>query len=458
MPSTIPRAAALGVAASLSFLPFVTEALQQPAASAAAAPVALTRVTVIDPQAGSTQPNMTVLVRDGRVASVTATGAALPGGVQQFDAAGKFLIPGLWDMHVHLSYSTGSALPVYIANGVTGVRDLGSDLAQIDDWRAHINAGTLIGPRIIRAGPMVNGQSFNQYQLVTNGPEQARGIVRTLKQVGVDFVKIHRRVPRDDYFAIVDETKKQGLTLVGHIPMTVRPEEASDAGQLIEHTETLFEGTFSEGMEDAKLPDAIRAFRAKDAAALFARFVRNQTPVTPMIGLWRMLAEPPPGGPLSDPRLKYTARSRRELLASQLAMTKEQLDLIARRYLEYRETVRMMNRAGVLLLAGTDSSVPPRIPGFALHEELMTLVDAGLTPLEALRTATVNAARILKKTDDFGTVAPGKVADMVVLDANPLEDIRNTQRIAAVIARGKLLRRGDLDGLLKLTEELASRN
>lgn len=271
-------------------------------------------------------------------------------------------------------------------------------------------------------------------------------------------MKIHRRVPRDDYFAIVDETRKQGLTLVGHIPMTVRPEEASDAGQLIEHTETLFEGTFSEGLEEAQLPDAIKAFLAKDAEALFARFVRNQTPVTPILAAWRMLADPPAGGPLADPRLKYTARSLRDWAAAQPAITKEDLALIARRYAEYRETVRRMNRAGALLLAGSDTAVPPRIPGFSLHDELMALVDAGLTPLEALRTATVNPAKVLKNENDFGTIAPGKVADLVLLDGNSLEDIRNTRRIAAVVTGGKLLRRSDLDALLKLVETLASRN
>ena len=141
-------------------------------------------------------------------------------------------------MHVHLSWTTASALPLLVANGVTCVRDLGSDLAQIDAWRAEIAAGVRVGPRMVRAGPILNGQSFNRYQLVTGNPDQARGIVRALKQVGVDFIKVHRRVPRDSYFTIVDEARKQGLALVGHIPMTVTPEEASDAGQLIEHTET----------------------------------------------------------------------------------------------------------------------------------------------------------------------------------------------------------------------------
>jgi imidazolonepropionase-like amidohydrolase len=171
-----------------------------------------------------------------------------------------------------------------------------------------------------------------------------------------------------------------------------------------------------------------------------------------------MLAEPPPGGFFSDPRLKYTARSKRDAIASQLAMSKEQLDLTARRYLEHRETVRTMNRAGVVLVAGTDSSVPPRIPGFALHDELVALVDAGLTPLEALRAATINAATVMKKTDDFGAIARGKRADMVLLEANPLDDIRNTQRIAAVVFRGQLLQRADLDRLLALAEAIGSRN
>jgi len=443
---------------ALSLVPATLTGLA-PQAPSGAPPLAITHVAVIDTVTGSIQRDMNVLVRDARVTSVQPGSAPLPPGAEQFDGRGRFAIPGLWDMHVHLSWATSSALPAFVATGVTGVRDLGSDFEEIGAFRTKIDAGLIDGPQIFRAGPMLNGQSFNQWQLVTTNPQQARGIVRALKQGGVDFIKVHRRVPRDDYFAIVEEAKAQGLAVVGHIPMTVTPEEASDAGQLIEHTDTLFEGTLSGGLAQRQLPnaDVIRKFRANGAEALFARFVKNGTPLTPTLIPWRAIVGAQEGAP-PDPRLRYVARSLRATVAKAPPLPPQVRQIIAENYAEYREVVRMMARAGVTLVAGTDTSTAPAVPGYFLHDELMALVDAGVTPLQALQAATVNAARIMKKDDRWGTIAAGKQADLVLLDGNPLDDIRNTQRIAGVVLRGKLLRRPDLDRLLKSAEELANRN
>ncbi len=421
-------------------------------------PIAITRVTVIDTESGSARPDRTVLVRDGRIVSVEASGSRAPSGATVLDGRGKFLIPGLWDMHVHLSWTTSSALPVLVANGVTGVRDLGSNLTEIDDWRGRIAAGVLVGPRIVRVGPIINGRSFNRFQLVTESPEQARGIVRALKQVGVDAIKVHRRTPRDAWLAITDEAKKQGLRVVGHIPMTVRPEEASDAGQLIEHTETLYEGTFSVDLAEERLADSIRRYRVSGAAdSLFARFVRNGTSVTPMLVPWRYLIEHPDTSAFADPRMRYVARSFKDAARKgPPPITAAQLPGAKRTYEEFRQTVGQMHRAGVMLLTGSDIAAT-RIPGFLLQEELVALVDAGLSPIEAIRAATLNPAKAMGKEKDFGSITAGKVADLVLLDANPLDDIRNTQRISAVVLGGKLLRRADLDAQLRLGEELASR-
>jgi imidazolonepropionase-like amidohydrolase len=429
-------------------------------------PIAITHVAVVDLEKGLLAPDRTVLVRDGRIESVGPSSGKPPKGATIVVGRGKFLIPGLWDMHVHLSWTTESALPMLVAHGVTGVRDLGSDLAQIDAWRAEIATGVRVGPRIVRAGPILNGRSFNRYQLVTAGPEQARGIVRALRQVGVDLIKVHRRVERDAYFAIADEAKKQGLPLVGHIPMTVSPEEASDQGQLIEHTETLFEGTFSAALKPEELPGAIARFRSEGADALFARFVRNHTPVTPALVPWLELLETPRAQKARDPRIRgsydprmrFVARSLRKAEPDAPSMTREELAVIERTFEEYRLVVGQMNRAGVELLAGTDLAAD-RLPGFSLHDELALMAtSAGLTPLEALRTATSNPARVLKKESDFGSVAPGKLADLVLLKGNPLERIQNIGRIDAVILAGKLLRKPDLEALFKLGEEMASRN
>jgi imidazolonepropionase-like amidohydrolase len=437
--------------------------------------LAITHVTVVDTMGGPAQQDVTVVIRNRRIASIEKTGStSVPKDAQQVDGRGKFLIPGLWDMHVHLSWSTSSALPALVANGVTGVRDMGGRLSEIDEWRMKIAAGLLVGPRIIRAGPMLNGQKFNSYQMVPGNPDETRGVVRALKEVGVDFIKVHRRLPKDSYFAAIDEAKRQGLQLVGHIPMTVTPEEASNAGQAtIEHTETLFEGTFSAGLKEGQLPAAIRRFRSEasekgdplslgegrgQGKKLFAQFVKNGTVVTPTLATWRFTIQSLDPSTPEDPRSRYVALSlRKEAQKGAKSVSPEMLAGMKETFAELREVVRQMNRSRVTLMAGTDTA-GPRIPGFGLHDELAILAEVGLTPLQVLQAATLIPARLMKNTSDFGTVETGKIADLVLLDADPLDDIRNTQRISAVVIGGKLLLRADLDELLREAERLASKN
>lgn len=427
---------------------------------AAPQPMAIEHVTVIDTAGGSALQDGTVLIRDGRIERIGKSGeVAIGRGMRVVDGRGRFLIPGLWDMHVHLSWTTSSALPVLLATGVTGVRDMGGRLGEIDAWRTRIDAGLLAGPRIVRAGPILNGRSFNPLQLAVATPEEARGIARALKHVGVDFIKTHRRMPRDGYFALVDETKKLGLPLVGHVPMTVTPEEASDAGQAtLEHTETLFEGTFSVPLKEGELSGAIARFRAEAADALFARFVKNGTFVTPTLVAYRSTLEAVDPSLPTDPRARYVASSlKREASRRVATETAPEIADVKRTFAELIEVVRQMRRDGVTLLAGSDVA-GPRIPGFSLHDELALLVEAGSTPLQALQAATLNPARLLGKLGDYGAVQPGRVADLVLLDGNPLEDIRNTTRIASVVVGGRYWPRPELDALLAEGERLALQN
>lgn len=420
-------------------------------------PLVISHVTLIDTTGTAPREDMTVVIAGDRIAQVDKTAnVKIPRGAQVLEAKGKFLIPGLWDMHVHLSWTTASALPVLVANGVTGVRDMGGRLGEIDEWRTKIAAGLLVGPRIVRAGPILNGQKFNSFQMVTGNPDETRGVVRALKEVGVDFIKVHRRMPRDSYFALIDEAKKQGLAVVGHIPMTVTPEEASDAGQAtIEHTETLFEGTFSPALKDQKLSGAIRQWRSAEGEKLFARFAKNNTVVTPTIATYRStIGSLDPSSP-PDPRSRYVALSlKKEAQKRAKPVSDEELGDWKRTFAELREVVRQMHQSGVTLMAGTDVA-GPRVPGFSLHDELDMLVQCGLTPMQALQAAALTPARVLNKAEDFGTVASGKFADVVLLDANPLEDIRNTQKIRAVVLNGRLLGRRELDRLLAEAEASA---
>jgi imidazolonepropionase-like amidohydrolase len=434
-------------------------AMPQAQVSRAPAPpvVAITHVTVIDTAKGTALPDMTIVVRGERITSVEHA-PSTPADARVIDGKGKFVIPALWDMHTHLSYARASALAALAAMGVLYVRDVGSNLAEIDMWRGQIAANAITGPTILRAGPILNGQESNRYHLVIANAADARMAARALKKAGVDVFKTHRRTSRDAYFALADEAKLLGVPLVGHVPMTVSPEEASNAGQqTIEHVETLFEGTFATSHGGQVRASDIAEWRASPAAAaLFATFVRNHTAVDPtLIAVGYLARTFDSTNP--DPRLKYLARSalmlRGELLAAVPAVQKEGTPPLIR---ENEAVALQMQRAGVTLVTGTDVSfVHP--PGFSLHDELDMLAEAGLTPAEILRAATINCANLFPSLD-AGAVAAGKRADLVLLNGNPLLDIRNAHDIHAVIARGRPLTRAALDRTLADAASLAATN
>jgi imidazolonepropionase-like amidohydrolase len=364
-------------------------------------PFSIANVGVVDVAGGRVVPDQTVVVRDARISFGAGEGALI-------DGRGRFLIPGLWDMHVHLCWKGEGVLSTLVEHGITAVRDLGGHLDELDAWRATIDAGTRLGPRIWRAGPILNGASFNEFQRVIADAGEARAAARELADAGVDFLKTHRRTSREAYFALIDEGRKVGLDVVGHIPMEVTPQEAAESGQeTIEHTETLFEGTFDAARTEP-LATAIRRFRAEEADELFAHIAENGVVFTPTLAPWALVLDGPP----SDERAEW-----------------EKL------FPEFLALVGQMREAGVPLVAGTDLAAD-RPAGITLHRELKLLVEAGLTPAEALRSATLLPALLLGEGDNLGTVEPGKLADLVLLDGNPLEDISNISRIHTVIARG----------------------
>jgi len=359
-------------------------------------------------------------------------------------------------MAVHLSWTTSSALPLLVANGVTSVRDMGGRLEQIDDWRTKIAAGLLVGPSIMRVGPMLNGKSYNQFQMAIGTPEESRGVVRTLKFIGADGINLERRVQRATYFSLLDEARRQSLPVGGHVPLEITPREATDSGQAtIENVETLFDGTFSAGLKDEEMPAAVDRFISSGAAdSLFLRFVRNHTGVTPVIAMFAWTIAQSDSAATPDPRLRYVAKSFRGMLQQQ-RLSASDLNILKPRVPTFLRAVGRMNRDSVMLLAGTDIA-GARIPGFSLHDELAMLVTAGLTPMHALQTATINPAVVLNQTKDRGTVETGRIADLVLLEKNPSQDIRNTTQISAVVLRGRLFTRADLDALLVLGQRLAN--
>lgn len=378
--------------------------------------LALIHVTVIDCTGAAAKPNSTVVIIGSRIHAVGPTESTeIPAGARVVEANGKFLIPGLWDMHGHLTDATEDAFPLLILNGVTGVRDMGGDLAQIDRWRSEIDRGSRVGPHIIRAGPFVDGPKEGVLnRLTVRTPEEARQAVHELKAKGVDFIKVHNGLAPAAFFALMDEARREHMPVAVHLPQGVSSAEASDAGAAtLEHIETINESAlWRKGATAKTVEQALEENLGPTGQELFQRFAKNRTWYVPTLVayergfvLWS-----------NDPRS----------LKPRMNVHQKHIELVA-----------MMHKAGVQIMAGTDFSDWALVPGIDLHNELALLVEAGFTPLEALQAATLNPAKFLGKTETFGTIQVGRVADLVLLDADPLEDISHTRKIRAVVLGGK---------------------
>lgn len=446
--------------------------------------LAFTHVTVIDMTGAPPRSDMTVVVAGERITAVGPAGQVrIPAGAQVVDAAGKFLIPGLWDMHFHVKEAERT-FPLFVANGVTGVRNMGGDFQRLFEWREAVASGRLVGPRLVACGPVIDGpQPANpDHALAVGSAQEARQAVDFLKRSGADFVKVYDGVPRAAYFAVVEEAKRQGLPFVGHVPRAVTMAEASEAGQKsVEHLGTFLEG--SSTAEDelrawpappvkdgdfSAIPARIAArgnrmldtYSGQKAARLLALLARNHTWQVPTLLAKQVNAFVDDISQVRDPRYRYIPASVREGWSPDQNFfyryrTPEFIAYQKRLFQKEVETVGAMSRAGIPLLAGTDGG-PYTVPGFGLHQELALLVKAGLTPLAALQAATINPAKFLGESDTLGTVERGKIASLVLLEANPLEDISNTERIDAVVVRGRFFPRSVLRMMLANVEKAAN--
>jgi hypothetical protein len=447
----------------------------------------ITNVNIIDTRQGLTSPNLTVVIKNGRIDSIAKHAMiASSQKTQVVNGTGKYLIPGLWDMHAHSAggpaapWNEKVILPLYIANGITGIRDMGGNLQLLQQREQSIQRGELLGPHMYISGPFLNGGKPYEYTITTNSPQEGRAAVDKLAGEHVDFIKILSNLPRDTYFAIAEESKKQKLTFAGHVPESISAADASAAGQRsIEHLSGL---TIACSREESELrrqraaaiekgdnaayhAAGVRSLDTYDpekARTLFAEFKKNETWQVPTLSWWRVQSQIDSLS-ASDPLLKYvpaSARKDKEWNLDQIrqSATPELVADLKRAMTRYIELTRGLHEAGVPIMAGTDSPDPWVFPGFSLHDELELLVDAGFTPAQALRAATYNPAEFIGKSSDYGMAEKGLVADLVLLDANPLLDIRNTRRISAVILRGKLFLRKDLDKMLADAATEAARN
>lgn len=460
--------------------------LTSPGVAAGPAPaeppaIAITNVTVIDTTGGPVQPGMTVVITGDRITEVGKSGkVSIPKDARVVDATGKFLIPGLWDMHIH--WYDASYLPLFTANGVTGVRMMwGSPLHH--KWRTDIEKGTLVGPRFVIASSIIDGpKPIWPNSTAVGTMDEGREAVRKAKREGADFIKVYSLLPRDVFFAITDEAHRAGLPVDGHVPQSVTVSEAAGAGmRCMEHltgilTEcsskeaelrkpnpAITDYTSDEGRAARRRAnrEAVESYDSKKAGVFFARLARESLWQCPTLTVLRNIAHLNDPGITTDERLKYMPESTRKMWdpANDFrfkSRTAEDFEVSRQAYRKQLEVVGAMQRAGVGILAGTDVLNPYCFPGFSLHDELELLVSAGLTPMEALQAATWNPARFLGREKELGSVAKGKLADLVLLDANPLESIGNTRRIGAVVANGRLYSRAELDAMLAEIGKLAA--
>lgn len=439
--------------------------------------LAITGVTVVDPSvAASRQPGMvneTVVIRNGHIVAVGPSATVpIPRGARVVDGRGKYLMPGLWDSHVHFMNTGPSALPLYVALGVTSVREMGGYLDSTRAWQSRMRAATLVGPRILTPGPILEapsylagvrqrsirdpriGQRVLPYRVAVGNAADARRAIDSLVKLHVDFVKIRTTESPEAYFAILAEARRAGLKVAGHRPSVVPLPIAVDSGQRdIEHALALLH------------------LSADARDSIYLEFAKWGTWYTPTLVVTRAVGLP--------------ADSVKRAIFSEAAVRGDERQVFASRWLLewwrmqvderladttavdpnngrvlYESSVadvRRMHELGVLMLAGTDAGSVLIYPGFALHEELRLLVeDAGFTPLEALWSAIVGPARFAGLQDSLGSISAGKIADLVLLDANPLDNIRNTRRIAAVMQGSRFFARKDLDALLARARRLAA--
>lgn len=479
----------------------------RPPQTAAAQSIALMHVDIVDVERGQVLSDHTVVISGNRIVAVGPR-AVIPTNARTINARGKVLIPGLWDMHSHSLDRWEWAALLNVANGVTGVRDPAAvkPVAEIVQLRAAVERGEVVGPRFVASGRIIDGLPKSRATYVAiDSPAAMRAEVRQRQQAGLDFIKVYTRLSRDVFMAGVEESRRIGIPLVGHVPLTITAAEASDAGmRSIEHSyrhrmscataedeirrmlRDLITITASgddqryAATEDSAFVLGLDSYSPEKCRALGERFARNGTWFVPT--LVEMQTRFRSEYPLSiefeqlfaDPRLRYVSPAKiaqwRTSMAYDWGVLQGQFSfgprgpdtLFAQREREVSNRLRMpadLQRGGAGLLAGTDvdNTFPFLFFGFSLHDELALLVKGGLTPLAALQSATLNPARFLGREAELGTIAAGKLADLVLLDANPLENIANTTRIAAVVQNGRYLSRADLDRMLDRAAAIVKR-
>lgn len=437
-------------------------------------------VSVVDVESGEVHPDVAVTVHGDRITEIGPFAASGEGGTTLVvDGQGGFVIPGLWDMHVHALNPGGlhvDMLKLFVANGVTGFRDTWGSFAVAERARSDGAAGSLPVPRFIMSGNLVDGPPpVWPTSIVAESVDRGRFLVDSLAEAGAAFIKVYSRLPPDVFDAIAQRANERGIPFAGHVPVQVTTRHAASLGQrTIEHLTGVAIGCSS---VEAEIVNDWRELAGRQASGetsadltgVFARiqqrvletqddtlcreqwdvFVANDTWHVPTLVTLRGVRHLNDPTFQEDPRLEFMPPAIREFWSpstDQYAAATSEAD--TRAMVREREFVGMMHRSGVPLLAGSDTPNPYAFPGFGLHDELSLLVESGLSPLDAVRAATIRPADFLGTADSLGSVVVGKLADLVILEDNPLTEIDNVRQIRGVVLAGVYYDRQAFDSLL----------
>ena len=441
-------------------------------------------VTIVDVRNGNLLPNKTVFIEDGVILSVKqSNGVPAPSGPNVVDGHGKFVIPGMWDMHTHISH-TDVDFPLYIANGVLGIRSMGGVQDEVFAWQKQLKDGSLFGPMAYVSGPILDGPHGpvqpQSYGVRISTADEGKAEVDALKARGADFVKVYDGLSRDSYFAIATEANRIKLPFAGHVPDVVTILEAVHAGQRsIEHgIERRGESTaeqelierrlthdfMAEAMKTGKytlIPDGIaedgniwlKNFSQERSNTLYRTLAKSGTYLCPTLVTEHWVAYGDEVASKPDDRQSYI--DPKTLVYWQPSMnmltkyrTATYIEWVKVKYAKLLQQIPRQQALGVQLLAGTDLTIPFTYPGSSVHDEVRLMASAGLTNLQALQTATTHPVAFFGLQKSLGSVEPGKQAELVLLDGNPLTDLDNLDHIWLVITHGKALRKPELDALM----------
>jgi len=411
--------------------------------------------TLVNVASGKEISDSVIVMRGERIEQVGSGNTGIPDGAQIIDAKGKWIIPGLIDSHAHAENPDETPFSLYLTNGVTTIRNPGGNITVLRLTRERLLRGELIGPRLFFSGPLLDGVPpvWPDLSLLVDTPQRARSAVNFLADQGVDFVKVYNNVKEPELRAIVETAKELELPVAGHIPRSMTMTHAIELGMTrLEHIRVTGREMLSldEAQKIDLLPLGSREpllwqrfdLQSEKMRALVQRLARSKIFLDPTLVAAEVTEVPTLDADRNDPNNQYlspTVVERYVNFKSPLYELPPDLQAAgAEAFHKQEKFVGMCNRAGVKIIAGTDGpGIGSLLPGFGLHRELELLVASGLSPLQALRAATLTAAEALGKEDRLGTIEPGKFADMVVLNADPLQEIQNLRKIYLVVQGGK---------------------